>query len=102
MTPEDRIRMLMEENARLRAQLGQSPYADFAGGVSKSMPNAHGVTPEEYEADEAAAEELQRWQAERSYMGGGISDAMHRRPPAPTQYLRTETRRPSGRAVGLD
>jgi len=118
MSPEDRIRMLMEENARLRAQLqGRPSYDDYQDPVG--VPNAHGITPEQYLADEAEAEALRRWQAEQSYMGHGMSDLVHRTPPRPSQYMRPERKKPSqgprptpylrkegkkpaGRSVGLD
>lgn len=97
MNPEDRIRMLMEENARLRAQLqGRPSYDDYRDPVG--VPNAHGITPEQYLADEAEAEALRRWQAEQSYMGHGMSDLMHRTPPAPkppSQYMRKERPAPA-------
>lgn len=103
--------MLMEENAQLRAQLqGGSPYAGQQG--LPGIPNAHGISPEEYSADEAAANALQKWQAEQAYMGNGMSDLKLRYPPrqsqalrkvpAPSPYLRKEGKRPSGQSVGLD
>lgn len=114
MTPEDRIRQLMEENAMLRAQLqGGSPYRDYQGPAG--IPNAYGVTPEEYRADMDEAEAA----AAASYMGNGMSDLLNRTPPRPSQHMRPERKKPSqgdrptpyfrkegkkpaGRSVGLD
>jgi|LakMenEpi03Aug12_release.lakeMendotaPanAssembly.Ray.scaffolds.fasta_scaffold188762_6 hypothetical protein len=91
MTPEERIRMLMEENAALRAQLqGRSPPGSYAG-----VPNPHGITPEMYQADMAEADALRQWQDQQSYMGGGMSDLMHRTPPRPSQHMRKEDSRKS-------
>jgi hypothetical protein len=89
MNPEDRIRQLMEENAMLRAQLHRRPpYDDYQEPVG--VPNAHGITPEQYDAEMAEAAALSRWQAEQSYMGNGMSDLMHRMPPRPTKAMRKE------------
>ncbi len=114
MNPEDRIRQLMEENAMLRSQLqGGSRYEDYQGPTG--IPNAHGVTPEEYRADMDEAEAA----AAASYMGNGMSDLMYRTPPRPSQYMRPERKqppqgnrptpyvrkegkKPAGRSVGLD
>jgi hypothetical protein len=114
MNPEDRIRMLMEENAMLRAQLqGRPRYDDYQGPAS--MPNSYGVTPEEYQADRDEAEAA----AAASYMGNGMSDLMDRTPPRssqymrpgrkspaagarPTPYIRKDAKKPSGRSAGLD
>lgn len=76
MNPEDQIRMLMEENARLRAQLANNnPYA-------RAKPlgsfNQYGQRPE----DLRGAEEMRQWQDEQAYMGGGVSDGMYRVPPS--------------------
>lgn len=98
----DRTRMLMEEDARLRAQLQRAHVYAGVDPANKSsaedfaadMPNVHGVTPRQYQKD---MEEWERQQA-LSYMGDGLSDAMHRN-PQPARCMRKERR---GKAVGLD
>ncbi len=95
----------------LRSQLkGRPAYEDYQG--IGGMPNAHGITPEEYQADKAASDALQEWQAQQSYMGNGMSDLMNRTPPRklpamrkerPSPYMRKETGSPKkSRAVGID
>jgi len=73
MTPEDQIRMLMEENARLRAQIG-SPYDKLQ------------------DPSYAAYEEEKRRQAMLKDFEG-YSTFMDRQPKG--QYLRKEPKRPS-------
>lgn len=47
MTPEDQIRMLMEENARLREQVaGPDKYSQFRADFPDGHPS--GMTPDEY------------------------------------------------------
>jgi hypothetical protein len=101
MTPEERIRMLLEENAMLRQQLaGGNPYAEHAGPTSRGMPNEYGQTPEDYDA--AMAE--RRMREEQAYMGGGLSDLKYRQRSAPpkNQYLRKVPAPRGPSPVGID
>jgi hypothetical protein len=97
MTPEERIRQLMEENARLRSQLettqAQSMYSGAMGSQYQQFQG---------EKDNSAmAEELRAYEDyQRNGYYGGPRLMPNRTPPKPSQYLRKEPGR--RRSVGLD
>lgn len=72
MNPEDRIRMLMEENAMLRAQLGRgNPYAEAA--PSPRAPLLDGFELEDMEAEldrRLSGEQPERAVQQMPYKGG--------------------------------
>ena len=104
MDPEDRIRMLMEENARLRAQIQGAPNP-YAGMVS---PEDQAFQQSQDEA--MLRDELDRY---REFVGGPMA-GQYLTPPqkaqAPSPYARKESqylrkeKRPARKPkpVGLD